>query len=165
MKCRLIDQVIIKGSARSMGLYCLDLDYRSVQVADEKPLTIVWNSRNRFKARQFLESEKNSKLADDFNVAELFDTDPTLVCMRMRYTVEFFQLFNRAFRTILRVSGRLPGACFLARVPSSASKMGRAMRCCVSWRYRTDSRLPRVGRVSAKWTRSRLALTESLPSC
>lgn len=99
MKCRLIDTVIIKGSTRAMGLYCLDLDYRSVQVADdEKPLTIVWNSRNRFKARQFLESEKNSKLADDFNVAELFDTDPTLVCMRMRYTVEFFQLFNMGFQ-------------------------------------------------------------------
>lgn len=97
-KCRLIDNVIIKGSARAMGLYCLDLDYRSVKVAEDAPLGITWSTRKRFEARQILETSKNTKMAQDFDIANLLDTDPTLLVMRQRYTVEFFQLFNMGFQ-------------------------------------------------------------------
>eukprot|EP00929_Paragymnodinium_shiwhaense_P078578 TRINITY_DN40749_c0_g1_i1.p1 TRINITY_DN40749_c0_g1~~TRINITY_DN40749_c0_g1_i1.p1 ORF type:complete len:925 (-),score=106.14 TRINITY_DN40749_c0_g1_i1:119-2893(-) len=98
LRCRLIDRVIITGSARPMGLYCIDLDHRSVDVSDELPLGINWSTRNRFKARQFIEAAKSSKFTEAFDPAGIFDDDPTLVCMRRRYTIEFFQLFNMGFQ-------------------------------------------------------------------
>eukprot|EP00927_Polykrikos_kofoidii_P007053 TRINITY_DN12881_c0_g2_i1.p1 TRINITY_DN12881_c0_g2~~TRINITY_DN12881_c0_g2_i1.p1 ORF type:complete len:907 (+),score=95.92 TRINITY_DN12881_c0_g2_i1:186-2906(+) len=98
IKCRLLDRVILSGSAFPINLYCLDLDYLSVSVAEEKPLMINWVSRTRFRARQFIEAQKNSKWSDDFNVAALFEQDFTLACMRRRYTIEFFQLFNMGFQ-------------------------------------------------------------------
>lgn len=98
MKCRLLDCVILSGSSQPIGLYCLDLDYRSVEVADEMPLSLVWSSRNRFRARQFLEAEKKAKWSEDFDVVTFFEQDFVLACMRRRYTFEFFQLFNMGFQ-------------------------------------------------------------------
>jgi len=97
-KCRLIDHVILRGSSEAMALYCLDLDYRSVKVDSDEPLGIVWNSRNRYLARQFLESEKNSKLAAEYDPVASFDTDVTLTQMRRRYTVDFFELFKMGYQ-------------------------------------------------------------------
>jgi len=97
-KCRLIDRVIITGSSAPMEIYCVDLDYRSVQVDNEPPLNVVWNTRNRFKVRQFLESEKSAMDAEGFDVGKVFDADPTIKEMRKRYTVEFIQLFNMGFQ-------------------------------------------------------------------
>lgn len=97
-KCRLIDHVLITGSVIPMELYCVDLDYLSVEVSTDKPLTTVWNTRNRYKARQFLEFEKSSKLSGDGkSITGLFDTDPVLKTMRERYTTEFLQLFNMGY--------------------------------------------------------------------
>lgn len=97
-KCRLIDKVIIIGSPTPMELFCVDLDYRSVTVDKEEPITIVWNTRNRFKVRQFMESEKAALNAEDADMAQIFDSDPTIRDMRRRYTVEFFQLFNMGYQ-------------------------------------------------------------------
>jgi class 3 adenylate cyclase len=95
---RLIDRVIITGSAQPMGLYCLDLDYLAVEVSTDRPLTVVWSTHNRFKARQTIESQKGAKVADDFQVCELLRTDKTLICMRQRFTTEFFELFNMGYQ-------------------------------------------------------------------
>eukprot|EP00446_Apocalathium_sp_SHHI-4_P036658 CAMPEP_0177304586 /NCGR_PEP_ID=MMETSP0368-20130122/6729_1 /TAXON_ID=447022 ORGANISM="Scrippsiella hangoei-like, Strain SHHI-4" /NCGR_SAMPLE_ID=MMETSP0368 /ASSEMBLY_ACC=CAM_ASM_000363 /LENGTH=990 /DNA_ID=CAMNT_0018763177 /DNA_START=111 /DNA_END=3083 /DNA_ORIENTATION=+ len=97
-KCRLIDRVIITGSAAPMEIYCVDLDYRAVSVDTAEPLQIVWNTRNRFKVRQFLESERTAMQSDSFDVLELFDGDQSIRDMRRRYTVEFFQLFNMGYQ-------------------------------------------------------------------
>mmetsp|Transcript_139076 Transcript_139076/g.361363 ORF Transcript_139076/g.361363 Transcript_139076/m.361363 type:complete len:967 (-) Transcript_139076:170-3070(-) len=97
-KCRLIDRVVITGSSQPMEVYCVDLDYRAVSVDTAEPLKIVWNTRNRFKVRQFLESEKAAMESDSFDFAEVFDGDPTIRDMRKRYTVEFFQLFNMGYQ-------------------------------------------------------------------
>jgi len=97
-KCRLIDNVIIVGSAKPMELHCVDLDYRNVVVDNDPPLNIVWNTRNRFKVRQFLESEKAAMECENLDVAAVFDSDSTIRDMRRRYTVEFFQLFNMGYQ-------------------------------------------------------------------
>merc|ERR1719247_323580 len=58
-KYRKIDRVVIRGSADPTCLFCLDLDYLSLEIDKDmscRPTT--WNSRWRFKARQFLEAEK-----------------------------------------------------------------------------------------------------------
>jgi len=52
-KCRLIDRVIIPGSVDPMDLFVVDLDTLCLTV--EPPgAHINWNSRQRFRARQFL---------------------------------------------------------------------------------------------------------------
>eukprot|EP00428_Durinskia_dybowskii_P028233 CAMPEP_0170250202 /NCGR_PEP_ID=MMETSP0116_2-20130129/24914_1 /TAXON_ID=400756 /ORGANISM="Durinskia baltica, Strain CSIRO CS-38" /LENGTH=502 /DNA_ID=CAMNT_0010501131 /DNA_START=205 /DNA_END=1710 /DNA_ORIENTATION=- len=97
-KCRLIDSVIVVGSSTPMDLYCLDLDHLCVKPSADAPLNIVWNTRNRFKARQYIESEKSGILSDHVDPADFFDQDPTIHKMRRRYSVEFFQLFNMGYQ-------------------------------------------------------------------
>jgi class 3 adenylate cyclase len=98
LKCRLIDRVQFAGLGQPLELYCLDLDYTRALVSQEQPSGFTWNSRNRFKARQFLESEKSSKWADEFDAAEIFDDNHVLRAMRRTYTEEFFQVFNMGFQ-------------------------------------------------------------------
>lgn len=97
-KCRLIDTVIITGSSFPIEIYCVDLDYTAISVDNAPPLKLVWNTRNRFKVRQFLEAEKVAMQSDSFKVSELFDSDSTIREMRRRYTIEFFQLFNMGYQ-------------------------------------------------------------------
>merc|ERR1712093_177267 len=101
MKCRLIDRVILTGSPQPIELYCLDLDYWKVEVRDEKALGLTWNSKNRFKARQIIEKEKNEVFADQFNACSLFESDECLRKMRSTYTEEFMQVFNMGFQNYL----------------------------------------------------------------
>jgi class 3 adenylate cyclase len=96
--CRLIDRVRITGDKNPMELYCVDLDVASVEADSEEPLGFVWNTRNRYKARQFLESEKETKKSQDFSMASVFEGDETIRTMRRRYTIEFFQLFNMGYQ-------------------------------------------------------------------
>mmetsp|Transcript_83729 Transcript_83729/g.159870 ORF Transcript_83729/g.159870 Transcript_83729/m.159870 type:complete len:157 (+) Transcript_83729:2-472(+) len=93
-----MDRVIVTGSIRPMQLYSLDLDYMSVEVDMRAALQMTWNSRNRFKARQFLENEKTNKWKDDFKVESVFQADPNLKTMREQYTEEFFQQFNMGYQ-------------------------------------------------------------------
>merc|ERR1719160_1613824 len=62
-KLRLIDRVVIPGSKAPMKIYTIDLDVAALAL--EEPLDtkgLVWNMRRRFKARQALESQKQSRL-------------------------------------------------------------------------------------------------------
>mmetsp|Transcript_136458 Transcript_136458/g.240603 ORF Transcript_136458/g.240603 Transcript_136458/m.240603 type:complete len:1034 (-) Transcript_136458:126-3227(-) len=94
-ECRKIDKVVIRGSANPMSLYCLDLDYMCLPVEEgmgHRPK--VWNSRWRFKARQFLEAEKCRKLDSEVKTMAMFAQCKDITLMRRRYSVEFLQLFN-----------------------------------------------------------------------
>jgi class 3 adenylate cyclase len=98
-KCRLIDRVIITGSVDYMELHAIDLDYSSLTV--EPPMAqfnMSWNSRQRFKARQFLEAEKAEKWHDDVNMVSFFNENPDIAAMRFRYTLEFIHVFNMGFQ-------------------------------------------------------------------
>jgi len=100
-KFRKIDQVIIKGSADSTCLYCLDLDYLCLKVdTDTSSRPATWNSRFRFKARQFLEAEKKR----DFEVPTIvmFEKCTDIMHMSRRYTTEFGQIFNMGFQNYLQ---------------------------------------------------------------
>jgi len=72
-KLRLIDKVRIRGATQPMKVYSLDLDFHSLPVDDNKERPMVWNSRWRFKARQFLESEKNRKLDQETSTSRMFE--------------------------------------------------------------------------------------------
>lgn len=96
-KARLIDCVVVSGSTIPMKLYSVDLDFRSIAVDNLKPLGIVFNTRNRFKVRQYIENEKNSKLSEDLDLTDVFESDVGIAIMRKRYTIDFFQLFNMGY--------------------------------------------------------------------
>lgn len=97
-KCRKIDRVIITGSSTPMGLYCIDLDWASLEVDDSPPPEVVWNTKNRYRARQWIEGQKNSKWGDEVSMATAFEQDPVISVMRQRYTTQFFQLFNMGYQ-------------------------------------------------------------------
>lgn len=97
-KLRLIDRVIIKGSAQPVDLFSLDLDYRQLHVDEQKPRTFIWNLRQRYKARQMLEVEKNRKWLPGFLIRELFDDSPDVAAMRRKYSVEFLETFNMGYQ-------------------------------------------------------------------
>jgi len=101
MKLRLIDRVILTGSPLPIELYCLDLDYSSLDVSRDKALTLTWNSRNRFKARQLIDMEKSKVFTESFDVSAIFEMDKGLKVMRSRYTEEFVQVFNMGFQNYL----------------------------------------------------------------
>eukprot|EP00413_Alexandrium_margalefii_P033418 CAMPEP_0204578058 /NCGR_PEP_ID=MMETSP0661-20131031/42700_1 /ASSEMBLY_ACC=CAM_ASM_000606 /TAXON_ID=109239 /ORGANISM="Alexandrium margalefi, Strain AMGDE01CS-322" /LENGTH=1116 /DNA_ID=CAMNT_0051586951 /DNA_START=40 /DNA_END=3389 /DNA_ORIENTATION=+ len=97
--CRVIDRVLIPGSAVPMELYCIDLDISTLQV--QKPTRIQWNPRQRFRVRQFLEVEKRRKMDVTFQPCHLFHTDPMLVEMQKPYTEEFQQVFKMGYKNYL----------------------------------------------------------------
>lgn len=97
-KCRLIDKVIIKGSPTPIELYCMDLDYMAVEVDSTPRPQVNWNTRQRFKVRQFVETEKCNMLKEDVDMVKVFDNDPVIAMMRKRFTVDFFQMFNMGYQ-------------------------------------------------------------------
>lgn len=97
-KCRLIDRVVIRGSTTPMKLYSLDLDFECLSVEDMRSPSMVWTSRTRFKARQWLEQEKHRKLKVEVKMNLEFDQDTDLAQMRRRYTIEFLQLFHMGYQ-------------------------------------------------------------------
>jgi len=96
-KIRLIDKVIITGSSTPMTIHSVDLDYRRLEVDRSEPLQ-KWTSQLRFRARQFLESEKNAKWNRNKHISWYFDKDSGIRVMRKRYTQEFFQHFNMGYQ-------------------------------------------------------------------
>lgn len=97
-KCRLIDRVIIRGSKTPMMLYTLDLDYECLEVESLRDPRMVFTSRTRFKARQWLEQEKNRKWKPEVKMYVEFDLDQDISQMRRRYTIEFLQLFHMGYQ-------------------------------------------------------------------
>jgi len=96
-RTRLIDRVVLAGQPAPMKLFAVDLDVAAVKVGSA-PLKIPWNPRQRFKARQFIETEKMAKLADSLDPVTLFDSDENITAMRKRYTQEFLQNFNMGYQ-------------------------------------------------------------------
>eukprot|EP00427_Karlodinium_veneficum_P040635 CAMPEP_0169262628 /NCGR_PEP_ID=MMETSP1016-20121227/43825_1 /TAXON_ID=342587 /ORGANISM="Karlodinium micrum, Strain CCMP2283" /LENGTH=151 /DNA_ID=CAMNT_0009345199 /DNA_START=194 /DNA_END=646 /DNA_ORIENTATION=+ len=97
-KCRLIDRVILTGSPTAMELYCIDLDYCSLNVEPALHPVPPWNPRQRFRCRQFLEQEKTLKWSDDVAIVSFFNMNPHIATMRFRYTLEFTHVFNMGFQ-------------------------------------------------------------------
>lgn len=97
-KMRLIDKVTIKGSLVPLELYCLDLDFKRLQVEDRPELPITWNSRYRFKSRHAMEMRKNHLWADEFSKAHILKKDPHFQEMRTPYTDPFLQKFNMGYQ-------------------------------------------------------------------
>lgn len=96
--CRLIDKVHMKGSKDPFTLFTFDLDWMSVRVKDF-PTKLEWSVRQRFKARQIMELEKEKKWADDLDAIQTFILDSKDVnAMRKPYTEEFLQLFNMGYQ-------------------------------------------------------------------
>lgn len=97
-KFRKIDRAIIRGSPDPIDLYCLDLDFMSLPIdTDKHGRPAVWNSRLRFKARQFLEMEKTAKLELAIGTPTMFDQSQEIAMMRRRSSTEFLQQFNMGY--------------------------------------------------------------------
>lgn len=96
-KCRLIDRVIVSGSPQPMELFSLDLDCKGLPIEERSKLT-TWNTRTRFRARQFLESAKEVKLNGEVPIAYFFDSDRTVTLARRAFTVQFCQFFNMGYQ-------------------------------------------------------------------
>jgi len=97
-KCRLIDRVLVTGSVSPMELYSIDLDYMSLTVESSPPMHINWTARQRFRVRQFLETEKKNKLREDEKMVRFFEKNSEIAAMRYRYTLEFIHVFNMGYQ-------------------------------------------------------------------
>jgi len=97
-KCRLVDKVIIKGSPLPIQLYSFDLDYKNVPVDLPRDSEIMWNSRQRFRVRQFLESEKAKTLGPRVDMAEMLEIGEDMCAMRRPYSERFMQLFQMGYQ-------------------------------------------------------------------
>merc|ERR1712232_1262155 len=106
--CRLIDRVIISGSAQPMELYVIDVHYKLLRVEDKRVSQISgegrlvggWNLRQRFRCRQFLEVEKDEKWCDNF-CASYWEENPDIRTMREPYTTEFKYVFSMGYQNYL----------------------------------------------------------------
>merc|ERR1719254_252818 len=92
-----MDKVIITGSPFPMTIHSVDLDFMSVRVDNTERLDMTWTSHKRFKARQFLESEKSLKLNLTIEIRDFWEKDRNIRTMRRRYTEQFFQHFNMGY--------------------------------------------------------------------
>eukprot|EP00928_Gymnodinium_smaydae_P024544 TRINITY_DN19832_c0_g2_i1.p1 TRINITY_DN19832_c0_g2~~TRINITY_DN19832_c0_g2_i1.p1 ORF type:complete len:973 (+),score=191.47 TRINITY_DN19832_c0_g2_i1:204-3122(+) len=95
--CRLIDCCSIRGSKVPLCIHSLDMDYQCLEVLPEG-MPIKWNNRRRFNARQFIESEKQSKRDPKFRVDVLFRSSKDICAMREPYTVQFLQTFHMGYQ-------------------------------------------------------------------
>merc|ERR1712183_116225 len=92
-KCRLIDRVKLRGSKVALNIHALDLDYMNLPLEDP-PRQIIWNSRARFRARQFLELEKRQKLEGEGSTMQYWTGCADTRKMREPFKVEFFEVFK-----------------------------------------------------------------------
>merc|ERR1712113_691695 len=89
---------------------------------------LQWNVRQRFRARQLLEMEKQRHLAEDTRIHSLFEKDDDIALMRKRFSVEFSQIFNMGYQNYIegewqvaqRLLVRTQSAFGLKDGPSSA---------------------------------------------
>jgi len=97
-KLRLIDKVKMNSSKVPLSLFCFDVDFQSLEIR-EFSTQLDWNVRQRFKARQILEIEKQRKWADDTDIVKQYiDHSADVATMRKPFTVEFQQLFNMGYQ-------------------------------------------------------------------
>eukprot|EP00929_Paragymnodinium_shiwhaense_P045546 TRINITY_DN2325_c0_g4_i1.p1 TRINITY_DN2325_c0_g4~~TRINITY_DN2325_c0_g4_i1.p1 ORF type:complete len:1012 (+),score=223.43 TRINITY_DN2325_c0_g4_i1:326-3361(+) len=97
-QCRLIDRVIIRGSPLPMNLYSLDLDYRHVKVDSPRDPKIGWNSRTRFKIRQYLEAEKMHHISPEVQMSDVMEAAEDIWQMRRPFKAQFTHVFNMGYQ-------------------------------------------------------------------
>lgn len=112
--CRLIDRVNIPGSSRPTELYCVDLDHTCISVDVPQPLGVTWNTRQRFKVRQYMDAEKSRMLDGTYDILDLFDTEPTIAAMRSRFTEEFLELYKMGYQNYEEGEWHV-ASCFFSR--------------------------------------------------
>lgn len=108
-KCRLIDCIMAQGYLTPLELFAIDLNSFFLEI--EQPHDFRWGTRQRFRSRQFLETEKKNKLQPECVVVDLFDNDLDIITMRAPYTLEFMQIFNMGYQNYSQgeweVAGRI----------------------------------------------------------
>eukprot|EP00929_Paragymnodinium_shiwhaense_P112941 TRINITY_DN81206_c0_g1_i1.p1 TRINITY_DN81206_c0_g1~~TRINITY_DN81206_c0_g1_i1.p1 ORF type:complete len:1013 (-),score=211.78 TRINITY_DN81206_c0_g1_i1:57-3095(-) len=95
-KCRLIDQVKIRGCLTPLKIFTVDLNYMVLTI-ERPPKEIRWNTRQRFRARQFLEAEKMARMSPEVKMSSVFDSHEDVVAMRAPYTIEFTKVFGMGY--------------------------------------------------------------------
>jgi class 3 adenylate cyclase len=96
-QCRLVDRVVITGSAEPMELYVIDLDCAALSIEPAPKVQMQWTPQVRFRLRQFLGHEK-ARLWDNVRISSLFDSNMEIIAMRRRYTKPFFHIFNMGYQ-------------------------------------------------------------------
>lgn len=78
----------------------MDLDCRAINAIEKRGFQGLFTTRQRFKARQFLENvkEHHGKIDSDIDMIAAFEADPYIATMRRKYTVEFLQLYNMGYQ-------------------------------------------------------------------
>eukprot|EP00929_Paragymnodinium_shiwhaense_P111661 TRINITY_DN79999_c0_g1_i1.p1 TRINITY_DN79999_c0_g1~~TRINITY_DN79999_c0_g1_i1.p1 ORF type:complete len:954 (+),score=225.53 TRINITY_DN79999_c0_g1_i1:36-2897(+) len=112
-RCRCVDRVVVRGSPEAMNLFSLDLYYMSLTI--EEPVTgIKFTTRQRYRARQHLETEKIFRLTDSFSAVQQLETQPDIVMMLTPYTTAFHEVFGMGYQNY--VQGEWSTArCLLSR--------------------------------------------------
>lgn len=89
---RMIDNVMLEGSKKTLRLYTLDLDHSRVNV---KPKLRGTKKKvyNRYKVRQMREAVKNELWTSDFDIMEVLSGHSDFIEMREPYSKEFFERF------------------------------------------------------------------------
>eukprot|EP00913_Durusdinium_trenchii_P017886 g16806.t1 len=89
---RMVDNVMLEGSKKTLRLYTLDLDHSRVSV---KPKLRGTKKKvyNRYKVRQMREAVKNELWTSDFDIVEILSEHSDFVEMREPYSKEFFERF------------------------------------------------------------------------
>lgn len=95
--CRKIDRVSIMGNKDPMDLHCVDID-PWVLALDGPRKPNIWNPRERYKVRQFMESERNRNRLDDDLATRTVHKDMSVRQMRHQFTVPFEQTFKMGFK-------------------------------------------------------------------
>lgn len=93
--CRLIDRIMVPGCRSPMNLYVIDLAWTQLRV-ESASAKRTWRARDRMKARQFLEIQKNSKEYDSIGV--MFENDTEIGVMRRKLTEPFFEIFKMGYQ-------------------------------------------------------------------
>jgi len=95
-KCRVVARVQVSGAKEHLNLYVVDLSCLFLAVEPPRP-DFRWSTRQRFRCRQLLEADKMQKVAEEVQMANLFDTSFEVNTMRAPYTLEFMHVFNMGY--------------------------------------------------------------------
>jgi class 3 adenylate cyclase len=101
-RVRLIDRVIVPGSKEPLRIYTMDFDVSVLPV--DPPLCtdgLIWNMRQRFKARQALEAVKQGKLSPSRCMVKDLEAMEDAKAMRARFSERMFQVFGMAFHNYI----------------------------------------------------------------
>merc|ERR1719235_1339887 len=101
-ECRVFDRVVVPGSKVPMKVWTVDLDTDALSIEMPPRLeNVTWNARRRFKARQALEVQKNSKLHHQTTMHSLYSSASDVAQMRKMFTDRFYFIFGMAYHNYI----------------------------------------------------------------